>query len=139
MKDDVSYYFYRRAASYVHISKLIPALEDGENKLREISKSIGMTYTNLSQAMQDAHKEGLINRKRINNTWEFELTDKGRALCELCKGLRVVIEQWDGENTLKFLSNLKFGEVKTIKKSETSDVIRKPEVVKSEEKTTKKE
>lgn len=108
MKDDNSYYFYRRAASSVHISKLIPALEGGDSKLREISKQIGMTYTNLSQVMQDAHKEGLITRERVDNTWSFELTPKGQALCELCKGIKAVIEDWDELTTPLYLSKLRF-------------------------------
>jgi predicted transcriptional regulator len=113
VRDVVSYYFYRRAASYVHISKLIPALEGGETKLREISKQINMTYPNLTQVMQDAHKEGLIVRRMKRNTWSFVLTAKGRALCELCKGISAVIEDWDDVRTVKYLNKLKFskGEV----------------------------
>lgn len=126
----VSHYFYRRAGSFVHISKLIPALEGGEARLREISKSIGMTYTNLSQVMQDAHKEGLIDRKKVHNTWSFELTDKGKALCELCKGISAVIEDWSGEATIKYLNGLQFGEVKKVVKS---DVIREEGVIKNEQ------
>lgn len=109
MKEFVSHYFYRRAASSVHISKLIPALEGGDSSLRAISKEINMSYTNLSQVMQDAHREGLIVRRRVNNAWTFTLTSKGKALCELCKAISVVIEQWDDEVTMKYLRNLNFG------------------------------
>jgi len=123
---DISYYFYRRAASPTHISKLIPALEFGEARMKELAKETGMTYATLTQSMQDAHKEGIIVRERINNNWEIELTEKGKALLELCKGLREVIENWKGEETIKALNGLKFGEVKE-KKTETKseDVIKK--------------
>ena len=114
-EDKTSYYFYRRAASFVHISKLIPALEGGEVKLRQISKDINMSYPNLSMVMQDIHKEGFIDRTRTNNTWSFSLTPKGKAVCELCKGLKVVIEQWNGETTLKYLRSLDFGKSEVLK------------------------
>jgi predicted transcriptional regulator len=127
MSDDTSYYFYRRAASYVHISKLIPALAEGETKLSDIRKQINMTYANLTQVMQDAHKEGLIDRKRVNNSWNFNMTEKGNALCELCKGISAVIEHWDGENTLKYLRSMKFGDEEEVvgTKANNFDVIRK--------------
>lgn len=104
-----SRYFYRRAASPTHISRLIPQLEKGEAKLREISSEIGMTYQNLSLCMQDAHAEGLIDRKRENNHWNFTLTAKGKALAELCKGIKAVIEDWQGDKTIGYLRKLEYG------------------------------
>ncbi len=105
-----SRYFYRRAASPTHISRLIPQLERGEAKLREVSSEIGMTYQNLSMCMQDAHAEGLINRKREDNQWNFTLTEKGKALAELCKGIKAVIEDWQGKKTIDYLKALDFGD-----------------------------
>lgn len=116
-----SRYFYRRAASSTHISKLIPQLEKGEAHLREISSEIGMTYQNLSQCMQDAHIEGLIDRKRVNNRWEFELTEKGKALAELCKGIKMVIENWEESKTVDQLNKLSFGDQKKQDKENKGD------------------
>lgn len=106
-----SAYFYRRAASPIHIAKLIPALEKGEIEIRKLSKEVGMTYQNISQCLKDAYAEGLIKREKEDNHWTFEITDKGKALAELCIGIKMVIENWKGEETLKMLRKLDFSGV----------------------------
>lgn len=118
----MSHYFYRRAASPTHISKLIPALEFGELRMQELAKETGMSYLNIVQSMQDAEKEELIIRKMVKNNWEIKLTEKGKALLTLCKGIRMVIEDWT-EDTPKNLARLKFNE-ETEKKEVKNDIVR---------------
>ena len=105
----ISYYFYRRVASPTHISKLIPALEYGNNKMVALSKEIGMSYVTVLNCMQDALKEELIIKTDSKgNSFNFKLTAKGKALCDLCNGVKAVVENWEGDKTIKILRNLKF-------------------------------
>ena len=103
-----SQYFYRRVASQVHIARIIPYLENEDVRLRDICKHIDITYATVASALQDAYSEGLIDRYRDSNVWRYNLTSKGKALCELCKGISEVIENWEGDVTLKKLESLNF-------------------------------
>lgn len=77
-----------------------------------------MTYQNISQCLKDAHREGLIKREKKNNHWNFEITEKGRALAELCIGIKMVIEDWQGDKTLQALRRLDFSGVTNAKQQE---------------------
>ncbi len=128
----ISNYFYRFAASPTHISKLIPQLDKGETKLREISKEIGMQYSHLSRCMQEAHKEGLIDRKRQNNKWEFKLTEKGKAMCAACKMIKVIIEDYS-EKTPGIMLNILNKDLKlNEEKAKESNTIKKQKEPKKE-------
>lgn len=105
-----SYYFYKYAGSPTHLSKLIPAWEYGGIRLRKLSKDIGMQYNYICDLMKEAVKEGLVDRTSPAGVqgFEFNITDKGYALMTLCKGIKVVVEDWKGEETIKILNKLKY-------------------------------
>lgn len=107
---DPSYYFYRRAASNIHLTKVLPAIERSKKRttLTELSKAVNMSYLSITYITEDMAKERLLDRYKIGKEYAYELTDKGRALCELCRGVVLVIEKWDDKDTIDKLNKLEF-------------------------------
>ena len=98
------------------------SLEQGDKKIKELAEFSGMAYQHLCNVLQEAQKEGIITAKKKDHSLNFNLTQKGEAIKELCVGLKVCIEDWDEEKSIDILNKLSF-----IKKPEAKKEDPKPE------------
>ncbi len=103
-----SQFFYRFVAKSPYLKQLILNLGDKNSNIRDLSKKINVSYTHLSIILQAAHQEGIIDREMVKHNYEFKLTEKGRVLRELCKGIIMVIENWEDGKTQNLLDKLEF-------------------------------
>ena len=101
-------YFFDRFVMRRNYRELIIVLEEGDKKIKELAEYSGMAYQHLCAVMQEAQKEGIIVSKRKDNALNFNLTEKGKAINALCLGLKMCIENWDGETTISNLNKLSF-------------------------------
>lgn len=102
-------------------AKIAANLSEGEQKLREIAKHSGISYSHLSIVMQAIHKEGLIDRKPNKHGFDITLTPKGEEFSKLMVGVKMVIENWDEDVPCKL------NKLFSIEKVATEPTITEPE------------
>ena len=95
-------------------------LEQGDQKIKELATYGGMAYQHLCNVLQEAQKEGIITAKKKDHSLNFNLTQKGEAIKELCIGLKVCIENWEGDKSIEMLNKLSFVKKPEAKKKESS-------------------
>ena len=79
-----------------------------DKKIKELATYGGMAYQHLCNVLQEAQKEGIITAKKKDHSLNFNLTQKGEDIKELCVGLKICIENWDEEKSIDSLNNLSF-------------------------------
>ena len=71
-------------------------------KIKDISKETQIVYRHLTTVLQEMQKNGLIDRIPDKNMYEVVLTNKGKALCNVFKQLKKVVEAWEEPITQNF-------------------------------------
>jgi len=89
-------------------------LSSGGRNMPSMVKRINVSYAQLRQVLQSAEEEGIIERKKGCRDYEMRLTQKGKVLAELCVGIKEVIENWNGDETLTVLRGLDFGHGRSV-------------------------
>lgn len=130
-------FFFDRFVMRRTYRELMISLGDGDKKIKELRERAGIAYQHLCAVLQEAQKEGIIDAERKDHSLNFNLTKKGEAIKELCVGLKMCIEDWDGENTIKKINKLGFirkkdADPKAAKKIIESSVITEPQDKKKE-------
>ncbi len=82
---------------------LFLSLDQGEQKIKEISKFSGIDYSHLSTVLQEFQKEGLLlrDRKDTARSYAVKLTEKGEALAKVLRDVKNVVENWKEEEEIK--------------------------------------
>ncbi len=101
-------YFFDRFVMRRNYREIIIALEEGDKKIKELATYSGMAYQHLCNVLQEAQKEGIITVKKKDHSLNFNLTQKGEIIKELCVGLKICIENWDGDKSIDILNKLSF-------------------------------
>lgn len=76
---------------------LILSMQYGENKIIDCAKKIGINYAHLTMVFNEWVKEGIITKKRKENSFDVSLTEKGKRICKCLENLKKAIDSIPGE------------------------------------------